>query len=105
MNVLALLQSRFEAALAGLTEDPSKYSALVKATTDPKFGDYQANMAMALGKELGKPPREVAAMLVERLKADDLVEKPEIAGPGFINLRIKKEWLGQQLRAIANDER
>lgn len=105
MNVLALLQSRFESALTGLAADRSKYSTLVKATTDPKFGDYQANMAMALGKELGKPPREVAAMLVERLQADDLVERPEIAGPGFINLRIKKEWLGKQLTAVANDDR
>jgi arginyl-tRNA synthetase len=105
MNLLALLQSRFATALAGITPNADKHAGLLKATTDAKFGDYQANMAMPLGKELGKPPRDVAALVVEKLSAEDLVEKPEIAGPGFINLRIKKEWLGQQLHAMAGDPR
>lgn len=105
MNVLALLQSRFGAALTGISSNADKHAGLLKATTDAKFGDYQANMAMALGKELGKPPRDVAADITNRLQINDIVEKKETAGPGFINLTIKKEWLGQQLHAIAGDER
>ena len=65
-----------------------------------KFGDYQANCAMSLGKRLGKPPREIAAQLVGVLDVSDFCEPAEIAGPGFINLRIKDEWLAAQLASI-----
>src|SRR4051812_30458159 len=105
MNVLALLQERFAKALEGLAADPAKYAAMVKPTQDAKFGDYQANLAMSLGKELGRPPRDVAAEVIGRLELGDLLEPPEIAGPGFINLRVKAGWLGQQLRSLAADER
>jgi len=104
MNLLALIQERFAAALVGLTSDAAKYAGLVRAT-DPKHGDYQANLAMPLAKELGRPPRDVAADVTGRLNAGDLLETPEIAGPGFINLRVRKEWLAGQLDAIADDER
>src|SRR5207237_8275478 len=78
---------------------------MVKPAQDPRFGDYQANCAMSLGKALGKPPREVAQTLVERLRLDDLLEPPEIAGPGFINLRLRTDWLARQVRATAADDR
>ena len=59
---------------------------------------------MPLGKRLGKPPREVAAALVERLEVGDLCEPPEIAGPGFINLRLRHEWLIERLAEVVCDE-
>jgi arginyl-tRNA synthetase len=105
MNVLSHLQQVFARALVGYANDPDKYASLVKPVGDPKHGDYQANLAMSLGKELGKPPREVAAEVVKRLDAGDILEPPEIAGPGFINLRIKKDWLAGHIRAIGGDER
>lgn len=105
MNVLSHLQQIFARALVGYANDPEKHAALVKPTTDSKHGDYQANMAMPLGKELGKPPREVATEIVKRLDADAILETPEIAGPGFINLRIRKDWLAAQVRAIGGDDR
>ena len=61
MNILAELQNRFEAALAGMVDDPREYLAMVRPSQDAKFGDYQANFAMPLGRWLGKPPRDVAA--------------------------------------------
>ena len=73
-----------------MADNPAELLAQVRASQDPKFGDYQANCAMPLGKRLGKPPREVAAEIVGRLKIDDLCEPPEIAGPGFINLRLRR---------------
>ena len=73
MNILREIQRRFAAALAGLADNPAELLAQVRASQDPKFGDYQANCAMPLGKQLGKPPREVAAEIVGRLKIDDLV--------------------------------
>ena len=70
---------------------------------DPKFGDYQANCAMPLGKILGKPPREIAAQLVVALEVADLCEPPEIAGPGFINLRLRDDWIRDRLSAASAD--
>jgi arginyl-tRNA synthetase len=105
MNVLHLLQQRFHDALAGLAPDPAPYAAMVKPAQDARFGDYQANCAMSLGKALGQPPRTVAQSIVERLRLDDLLEPPEIAGPGFINLRLRTDWLARQVRAMAADDR
>lgn len=104
MNILAELQNRFAVALATLVDDPREMVALVRPSQDAKFGDYQANFAMPLGKRLGRPPRDVAAEVVAAVKLDDLCDPPEIAGPGFINLRLKSEWLiGTLQRALADD--
>ena len=105
MNILQDLQRRFHDALTGLVADPAPYAAMVKPAQDARFGDYQANCAMSLGKVLGKPPRVVAQTLVERLRLDDLLEPPEIAGPGFINLRLRTDWLARQVETIAGDDR
>jgi arginyl-tRNA synthetase len=106
MNVLHQLQAKLAQALTGLVADPAPYAAMLKPAQDPKFGDYQANCAMSLAKVLGgKPPREVAAHIVGKLDPGDMLEPPEVAGPGFINLRLRKDWLGKQLQAMAKDDR
>jgi arginyl-tRNA synthetase len=105
VNILHEIQRRFAAALAGMVDNPAELLAQVRASQDPKFGDYQANCAMPLGKQLRKPPREVATQLVATLKIDDICQAPEIAGPGFINLRLRDDWLAQQAGAALTDER
>lgn len=105
MNLLHQIQKAIRTALDGLVVDVEPYVALVKPTQDAKHGDYQANCAMPLGKALGKKPREVAEEIVNRLTLGDLLEKPEIAGPGFINLRLQSPWLARQVQAMAGDER
>jgi arginyl-tRNA synthetase len=108
VNVLALLRSRFEPALASLIPDAARIPELfgmIRPAQDPKFGDYQANFAMMLGKTLGKPPREVASQIAAATKLDDLCLPPEIAGPGFINLRLRDDWLADQLNAAVTDDR
>jgi arginyl-tRNA synthetase len=105
MNLQKTLQHRFHDALTGLVADPAPYVAMIKPAQDARHGDYQANCAMSLAKVLGKQPRQIALEIVQRLKADNLVEPPEIAGPGFINLRFKSDWLAAQLQACAGDER
>ena len=72
---------------------------------DAKFGDYQINCAMPLGKTLKRPPREVAQQVVAGLKFDDVATAPEIAGPGFINLRLQAGWMAAQLQSMARSER
>src|SRR3954464_336055 len=106
MNTLALLRERFSHALTTLgveAADLPGLIALVLPSQDAKFGDYQANCAMPLGKRLGKPPREIATQLIAALDVAEFCEPPEIAGPGFINLRIKDDWLRDQLVATIPD--
>ena len=108
MSILADLRSRFAAALATLTEgdDVASLAEMVLPSQDARFGDYQANCAMPLGKKLKKPPREVAQQLVDALDLAPMCEPPEIAGPGFINLRLRDEWLVERLqRAVGDTER
>ncbi|MCI0681309.1 MAG: arginine--tRNA ligase [Gemmataceae bacterium] len=105
MNLARVIQDRFRPALAGLVADPEPYVAMVKPTQDAKHGDYQANCAMSLSKTLGKKPRDIAQDIVARLDRGDLLEPPEIAGPGFINLRLQSSWLARQLQTMAADDR
>ncbi|MGI9428888.1 MAG: arginine--tRNA ligase [Bythopirellula sp.] len=100
MNLLATLRQRFAAALETLEPGAGTLAEMVLPSQDAKFGDYQANCAMPLGKRLKQPPREVAQQLVDRLELGQLCAPPEIAGPGFINLRIDDGWLIDQLTAM-----
>lgn len=105
MNILSELRLRFRTALASLIDDPDEVLDLIRPAQDLRFGDYQANCAMSLGKRLSQTPRTVAAAIVERLDVADLCDAPEIAGPGFINLRLKDAWLAQRLAESAADSR
>jgi arginyl-tRNA synthetase len=60
---------------------------------------------MSLAKRLGRQPRDVAAAIVSALDSADLVETPEIAGPGFINFVLRPEWLVDRVTTMAGDER
>jgi arginyl-tRNA synthetase len=105
MNLQFAIQSKFRAVLAGLVPDVEPYVTMIKATQDAKHGDFQANCAMSLAKVLGQKPRDVAQQLADRLDLGDLLQKPEIAGPGFINLRLRDDWMARALREVARDEK
>ncbi|MEC8905846.1 MAG: arginine--tRNA ligase, partial [Verrucomicrobiota bacterium] len=79
---------------------PEDYSATVTAAADTRFGDYQTNAAMALAKNLNMPPRELAAEIIKLLEVEDLCETPEIAGPGFINFRVKENTIVSRINEI-----
>jgi arginyl-tRNA synthetase len=105
MNLLKLLQAKLHEALTGLVDDPAPYSLQVKATTDSRHGDYQANCAMSLAKVLDKPRLVVAEMIVQRLPLGDMLDAPEIAGPGFINFKLRPGWLADRIQEMAVDDR
>ena len=108
MNLLSVLRNQFQPILEPLCPDPSKladYLAMIKPAQNSEHGDYQANFAMPLAKLLKRKPQEVAAEIVAKLPLGDLLEKPSVAGPGFINLRLKNEWLAKQVQAMAGDAR
>jgi arginyl-tRNA synthetase len=67
-----------------------------------QFADYQANVALPLGKQLGRPPREVAAELTRHLDVTDVCAEPQVSGPGFINFTLRDDWIaGQASEALA----
>jgi arginyl-tRNA synthetase len=105
MHVPNLLQQRFVDALTGLTDHPDQFASMIRATTDPRHGDYQANCAMPLSKKLKQAPMEVASNLVSRLKLNGVCEEPQIAKPGFINLKLKDSFLTDTLRGMLGDAR
>src|SRR5262249_44016105 len=72
---------------------------VVEPPRDAAHGDMATNAAMVLAKEAGKKPRELAQAIAEGLAADDLVQKVDIAGPGFINLTLKPAAWTDALRA------
>lgn len=84
-----------DAVRATFNEDVSDVPIVIATASNPKFGDYQFNSSMAIGhklKALGKAtsPRDVAAAIMKNIKSDDLIDRLEIAGPGYINIYIKK---------------
>lgn len=105
MQIQSLIRQRLADALGTFSEDATDLAQMVRPTQDPKFGDFQANCAMSLGKRLGRPPREVAAEIVENLPVEDFCEPAEIAGPGFINLRLQDAWISKAASHMLADDR
>jgi arginyl-tRNA synthetase len=98
-----LLAEQFAAAIAQVTGRPAdQIDPAVRPAGDPQFGDYQCNAAMALARPLKAKPREVAQRIADAVTPllADIAEPLEIAGPGFINIRLKGEFLSQHLSEI-----
>jgi arginyl-tRNA synthetase len=83
----------------GVDADPA-----LRPAKEAAHGDYQLNGLLPLAKKLGRPPRELAAPVAEALSADPALEKVEVAGPGFVNLRLRTGWVCEQLQALALDQ-
>ena len=107
MNLtIAELKTRFEQALiAAFGNAYGATDPILVPASNPKFGDYQANVSLSLAKPLGKAPRAIAEQLVQQLDVADLCETPTVAGPGFINLTLKTSYLEAQIKAIQSDPR
>ena len=73
-------------------------------TKEKKFGDFATNFALKMSKQLGKNPREVATILQEEMKDAAIFEKTEVAGPGFINFFLKKDWLYNNVKYIIENK-
>ncbi|MBN2582388.1 MAG: arginine--tRNA ligase [Planctomycetes bacterium] len=105
MNLQRELSCRLQQAIAKAFPDAGDVDPLVAPAQNPQFGDYQANCAMSLSKRLKSNPRAIAQGIVEALDAGDLLEDPQIAGPGFINMRVRREFLQQRVAEASADER
>ena len=76
----------------------------IQNSTKKEFGDFQTNFAMVSSKLIGKNPREIASTLVDNFKENDIIEKLEIAGPGFINIYLKNNFLNEELKKVENEK-
>ncbi|MGH6770584.1 MAG: arginine--tRNA ligase [Xanthobacteraceae bacterium] len=105
-NIFALVLGKVRAANAALAADGVMPAGLdqsrivVEPPRDPTHGDMATNAAMVLAKDAGKKPRELAEAIAEKLRADALIDKVEVAGPGFINLTLKQAAWFDALRAV-----
>lgn len=110
MNLLEELRGRFAQALEALGAEisPSQRAELARLVVPcqhPRFGDYQANLAMPLAKHLRCAPRHIAQRLAESVDVADWCLAPETTPQGFINLRLDDERLAALVRGLAADER
>ncbi|WP_199248493.1 arginine--tRNA ligase [[Phormidium] sp. ETS-05] len=101
MSTIQKLKTRFSQALTtAFGPELADTDPMLVPASDPKFGDYQSNLAMSLTKRLKQKPRDIAGKILEQLDVSDICEPPDIAGPGFINFTLKPTYVAAQLNAI-----
>lgn len=102
MNIQSILSEKIKQAMLAAGAD-SQCEALVRQSGKVQFGDYQANGIMPAAKKLGLNPREFAQKVLEKAELQDIAEKTEIAGPGFINIFLKNTWLAENINNAVKD--
>jgi len=103
LDMLSALTPLFQAAVAKAFSEHAAIDPEITRATDEKFGDYQVNLAMKLARQVGQPPRKVAEMLLAELPQNNIIETCDIAGPGFINIRVKNQALQERMQQISRD--
>lgn len=99
----ALIRAAVAAAVAhgDLDVDSSQVEVTLEPPRNRQFGDFACNVALVLAGKVGMPPREVARRIADRLEIDGtIIEQVDIAGPGFLNFRLKPTWLHDTLLAV-----
>ena len=97
-----LAQRVHDAIVAAFGLDFGDADPLIRPSS---FADFQANVALPLGKRLRRPPREVAAELAARLDVADMCAEPEVSGPGFINFTLRDDWIATEATRMLGDPR
>jgi arginyl-tRNA synthetase len=98
-----VLTERVQQALA--TAFGQEYASADPLIRPSQFADYQANVALSLAKRLRRSPRDVAQALIEVLDLSDICAEVEISGPGFLNLRLRDEWIFAEAGGLLGDDR
>jgi arginyl-tRNA synthetase len=104
ITVAEALQDRLHSALRNLGL-PVDASIQVVPAADARFGDYQTNAAMVLGKERKENPRVLANRIAESIDATGISKPPQVAGPGFINFTLEKDFVATQIVSAQDDPR
>ncbi|WLT39319.1 arginine--tRNA ligase [Synechocystis sp. B12] len=105
VSILTQLNDHFAQALEGqFPSDVTLPTPLVVPASNPKFGDFQCNIALPLAKQLGQPPRAIAMEIVDKVNLSAICEPLTIAGPGFINIKLLPDYLGEQLIKLQQNQ-
>jgi arginyl-tRNA synthetase len=105
-SLIEQLRIKFTQALTtAFGSEMARIDPMVVPASNPRFGDYQSNVALPLSKQLGQPSRAIAEQIVQHLNVADICQTPTIAGPGFINLIVEPAFLETQLSEIQVDSR
>ena len=102
MNIQSILSEKIKQAMIAAGAN-AQCEALVRQSGKVQFGDYQANGIMPTAKKLGLNPREFAQSVLDKAELQDIAEKTEIAGPGFINIFLKNTWLAENINRAVQD--
>jgi len=102
VNIQSILSEKIKQAMIAASAD-AQCEALVRQSGKVQFGDYQANGIMPAAKKLGLNPREFAQNVLDKADLQDIAEKTEIAGPGFINIFLKNTWLADNINRAVQD--
>lgn len=94
----------FENTIKKLYSEKETKKVEISVATNEKYGDFQTNFAMMNSKIIGKKPRDIAQEVLDNLEENNVIEKLEIAGPGFINIFLKSEYLGELLKKSRTEE-
>lgn len=110
MNLFATFEARIRDAVTALHREgllgrdlPDLSRIVVEPPRDPGHGDIASNAAMVLAKDLGLKPGDLARLLAERLRQEGDIQAAEVAGPGFINLRLAPTVWSEVLQAVVAD--
>src|SRR2546421_460713 len=104
-TVSQILSARVAAALdraareEGWQGQPAEIE--IEQPANPQHGDYATGVAMRSARTLRRAPQEIAEATVRRLPPDDVIASAEVAGKGFVNLRLRPEWVARQAAEIA----
>ncbi len=111
MEVFDILKNKVMSAVEKLEEqkilppDLNKASIIVEKPKDETFGELSSNVAMVLSKQAGSMPRDLANKIINIIIKDEIIDSAEIAGPGFINFRLNKEfWFNLVKKILKNGE-
>ena len=103
MNIYTLLDIRISEAMQAAGADKNA-PAIIKASSRPEFGDYQANGIMGAAKKIKMKPIDLAIKVLEHIDLTGIANKVEIAGPGFLNIHLEEDWLAEHAeQALASD--
>ena len=94
----------FENTIKKLYSEKETKKVEISVATNEKYGDFQTNSAMTNSKIIVKKPRDIAQEVLDNLEENNVIEKLEIAGPGFINIFLKSEYLGELLKKSRTEE-
>ena len=103
MNIQSILSDKIKQAMIAAGAD-EQCGPLVRQSGKAQFGDYQANGIMGAAKKLSLNPREFAQKVVDKLELNEIAQKVDIAGPGFINIFLNPDWVAQNVDNALKEE-